>query len=842
MESLIRELPEHLRERTRLANPQSRPYTTGDSILYWMCTAVRLEENPALDVARYFASTLKKPLLIYHGLSETYEYASDRHQTFILEAARDVQQQALDADLSYVFHLQTHADRKQHLVSLANQSAVVITEDMPVAPPRRFLSGLLQRSQTPVVLVDTACVAPMQLVGRAYDRAFQFREATDHLYRERILRPWPLATTKGEKFDTNQLPFAGVDFERQSIADLVASCCIDHGIGPIRDTRGGSTAGYERWRAFQKSGLRSYANRRNDALIDGVSRMSAYLHYGMVSPLRLAREARSANNSGAQKYLDELLIWRELAYVYCRYANSFDSLSAIPGWARQTLTEHQNDPRPALYDWETLARGQTNDELWNAAQRSLLRHGELHNNLRMTWGKAILQWTRTPQEALRLLIDLNHRYALDGRDPASYGGILWCLGQFDRPFQPAQPILGTVRSRPTSEHATRLNPTLFAQRVGASRTRSSRKVAVVGAGMSGAIAARTLADHGVEVVVFEKSRGVGGRMANRRTESGLTFDHGAQYFTARDPRFQRYVQAWLDQGLVRHWPDLKGDPPQRIAVVRQGKIASWSDDQVRYVAQPSMNSICHHLMKGISLQTDTQVERISKVNDKLLLRDTQGRELGAFDRLVVSAPAPQSVTLLEAVSTMAKLFCGITMQPCWAVMAEFPDSLTTQWVGAFVHDSSISWIARNSTKPGRREKTPSNNECVQSHVQSAKSVIHSETVLIHLDPEWTRANWDTPAESVIEQGIAELFQALSLEPQKPIHTSAHRWKYASVSPSEPLQQCFDQQAGIAICGDWTHGSRVEGAFLSGQAAAGRILGSFDESTAKQGVQQLLLFE
>ena len=123
------------------------------------------------------------------------------------------------------------------------------------------------------------------------------------------------------------------------------------------------------------------------------------------------------------------------------------SLETLPTWAIQTLKRHEKDARKSLYSHESLSRGMTDDPLWNACQHSLLKHGELHNNVRMTWGKAILEWTETPERALEVLIDLNHRYALDGRDPASYGGILWCLGQFDRPFPPEQPILGTEIGR-----------------------------------------------------------------------------------------------------------------------------------------------------------------------------------------------------------------------------------------------------------------------------------------------------------------------------------------------------------------------------------------------------------
>jgi len=182
---------------------------------------------------------------------------------------------------------------------------------------------------------------------------------------------------------------------------------------------GGSAAGYARWQHFKLDGLKAYAKRRNDPLRDGTSRLSPYLHYGMVSPMRIAREAAASETAGAEKFLDELLVWRELAYNFCFFNHDLDSLAAVPDWARETLAEHESDLRPSSYSWETLARGKTGDRLWDAAQRSLLMQGELHNNVRMTWGKALLDWTPNAAAALSMMLDLNHRYALDGRDPAS---------------------------------------------------------------------------------------------------------------------------------------------------------------------------------------------------------------------------------------------------------------------------------------------------------------------------------------------------------------------------------------------------------------------------------------
>ena len=243
--------------------------------------------------------------------------------------------------------------------------------------------------------------------------------------------------------------------------------------------------------------------------------MSAYLHYGMMSPLRLAREVATMTSEGANKWLDELLVWRELAYTFCFHRADHATIDAVPVWARATLAEHESDARDR-YDWERLARGQTCDAFWNAMQHSILAHGEIHNNVRMTWGKAFTAWTPNAARALALSIDLNHRYALDGRDPASYGGLLWCLGQFDRPFTPPNRVLGTVRGRATADRAARINVEKYTRHVQRTVYASPKRVAVIGAGLAGLSCARTLADHNIHVTVFEKSRGLGGRCATRR--------------------------------------------------------------------------------------------------------------------------------------------------------------------------------------------------------------------------------------------------------------------------------------------------------------------------------------
>lgn len=833
---LCRNLPSHLDERTEVVR---EPSGTGnaDCVLYWMRTAVRTDENPALDVARHLAYELGLPLLVYHALSQRYEYASDRHHAFILQAARDVQSQFADSNIAYAFHLERPSCEGDYLTQLAERAAFVVTEDMPTGAPLRFLTSLVRTSKAAVLAVDTACVAPMRLVGKAYERAFEFRNKTRKLYDARVTRAWPECELPTREFDLSTLPFQPIDLQSASIPDLIAECEIDHTLGPVVDTQGGSAAGYARWEKFRNRGLKAYAKTRNNPLVAGVSRMSAYLHYGMVSPMRLAREAATMRHEGADKYLDELLIWRELAYCFCKFRPDHERYRCLPQWAQETLDAHERDTRDETYSWEQLARGETGDALWNAAQKSLLIHGELHNNVRMTWGKAILQWTASGRQALKTIVDLNHRYALDGRDPASYGGILWCLGQFDRPFQPEQPILGTVRPRPTDFHAQRLDVQKYAAKTSVTRCSPVPTVAIVGAGISGAIAARTLADHGLEVTVFEKSRGAGGRMATRRSEQRSSeqgsseqrsFDHGAQYFTARDPRFVRHVDSWIEQGLVADWVG-------QVAVYDAPGLPSSAKPTRRYVGVPGMNAIARALTSDANLRTEIQVLSVvpsvgqSGSADRVALHATDGSSLGEFDYCIVTAPAPQTAHIAAHYPELSQQAARVEMNPCWSLMLSFAEPLPLSWAGAFVnfpatHGCELSWIARNSTKPGRTEDGES----------------ASESLVFHASAAWSKANLELSSAEVEVAMLAAFWEIVGLARRPTAHLQSHRWRYSIPTEALSVRALASADRRVIACGDWAGGPRVEGAFLSGCAAAGRVLGQIAPGT-QASVEQLTLF-
>lgn len=788
-------LPTRLAERVEITVGASPLRANGAFVLYWARTAVRAHENPALDAAITLAQRLALPVFVYHALSERYPFASDRHHRFILEGARDLAAELRERGIGTAFHLEREGHRGPHLVTLARQAAIVVTELMPVAPLDVWTEALHDESGTPVWQVDTACVVPVTLTLKAYDRAFAYRDATARLRRERLGAPWVDVPHTGPAF-VPPLPFEPVDLDGADLDALIATCAIDHAVGPVSHTPGGSVAGYARWNEFVSSGrLDRYDRTRNDPTrLDGVSRLSPYLHYGMVSPFRVAREAAARTTDGAAKWLDELLVWRELAYTFCFHRADHATVEALPAWARATLAAHERDARP-LFDWERLARGRTGHRFWDAMQHSLLAHGELHNNVRMTWGKAFAGWTPDVATALRLSMDLNHRYALDGRDPASYGGLLWALGQFDRPFTPERRVVGTVRGRDLDEQAARISVDAYERVVHRPLSASPRRVAVIGAGLSGLLAARTLADHTLDVTVFEKSRGLGGRAATRH-DGPFRFDHGAQYFTVRDRRLAPYIESWQQRGLIAPWEGA-------LAVREGGAWRPANNDVRRWVAVPGMSALGGHLGEDLTVQREVPVEHIQREGTQWRLVSDSGADLGVFDVVLVCVPGPQAVTLLEPVApALAAMARTAVMHPTLATMVVLQDRPAIPYDGAFLNDDPVmAWIARDASKPGR-----------EAH----------ETWVLHASRPWSTEHVDAAPASIAVAMIAA-FGALLGQPVQPVHAMAHRWRYALPDPVTPDAALYDAALGLGAAGDWCGGPRVEGALLSGMALAGRVL-------------------
>ncbi len=427
------------------------PRRNGEFVLYWMQgVTMRSRANFALNFAIEQANQLGLPILVYQGLRHDYPWASDRFHTFILESARDLYWGFGERGIQYAFYLETRteqagrATKESPLTALGRRASLVVTDFFPTFIQPRQLKRLRDRLDTPVVAVDSATVVPMRFHTKEYLVARSIRPVlTDalphHLYP--VENPDPINRRPIE------IPFEErlhAGSTKDNLRALVADCDIDHSVGPTPATPGGERAARARLHDFVTHGLPRY-DQRGDPNVDATSRLSPHLHFGTISIQEVLLTARQAGpDNQYAPFLDQALTWRELAHNLVFQNPRHRTLAVVPDWARKELGDHSEDPRPALYSDEDLEAGRTHDPLWNAAERSLVDHGEIHNYVRMLWGKSVLMWTKDAAAALHILEHLNHKYALDGRDPSSYGGILWCFGKYDRPFY-RRPIFGTVR-------------------------------------------------------------------------------------------------------------------------------------------------------------------------------------------------------------------------------------------------------------------------------------------------------------------------------------------------------------------------------------------------------------
>lgn len=412
-------------------------------VLYWAQMNRRVEANHALEYALELANELKLPVLFYEGLTYSYPFANDRLHTFILEGVPDTQKALAGRGIGYHFYLQrSKADRADELYRLAADAAAVIADDYPTFVARQFNERVPAKIGVAYYAVDSSCVVPMACMVKREYAAYTIRPKIKKLLPEYLVPCAPVKAARKWTGETDGTPVAS-----DTIARLVAQCDIDHSVKASLSYRGGAKAAAKHLDHFLEQRLRRYARDRNEPSKHATSGMSPYLHFGHINSLTVALNARDyarEHHLIADEFLEELIVRRELAFNHARFSDDPGSMSTLPDWARKTLAKHAADPRPALYTREQFETGATYDELWNATQKELLLCGKIHGYYRMYWGKKIVEWSATPEQAAETMIYLHDRYSLDGRDPNTYTNILWCLGLHDRPWG-ERPIFGMVR-------------------------------------------------------------------------------------------------------------------------------------------------------------------------------------------------------------------------------------------------------------------------------------------------------------------------------------------------------------------------------------------------------------
>ena len=445
----------------------------GHFVLYWMNAFRRTRYNFSLQHACQQAQLLRKPLVVVEALRTGYQWASDRFHRYVIDGMIDNQAACQKANLTYYPFLETTTNRGHGLIeTLGKQACLLIADDFPAFFHPYLYDRIVSKWPINVQLVDSNGLLPMRAAERTFTVAHSFRrflqkELPKHLddfpieeplkfatlpkpiqLDKKILKRWPVA-------DLKQYAEGTKHFDRFK---------IDHSVAPISE-RGGALAAGKSLNEFIDSKIARYQDDRNVPDLRGSSRLSPYLHFGHIaahevfgavmkwcdwdtSKIQKVNGQRSGYwgaDEAVESYIDELITWRELGYNMCHREPDYDRYESLPGWARTTLDEHAGDKREKIYTLAELESAQTSDKLWNAAQQELLREGRIHNYLRMLWGKKILQWSQSPQAALAVLIELNNKYAVDGRDPNSYSGIFWVLGRYDRAWGPERKIFGKIR-------------------------------------------------------------------------------------------------------------------------------------------------------------------------------------------------------------------------------------------------------------------------------------------------------------------------------------------------------------------------------------------------------------
>ena len=455
----------------------------GDYVLYWMIASRRVNYNFALDRALEYCRKLQRPLVIFEALRCAYAWASERLHRFVIDGMEEKAAACARAKVAYYPYVETDAGAGRGLLEeFAARACVVVTDEFPCFFLPRMVAAAGKRLSVKLEAVDSNGLLPLRATEQVFSRAFDFRRylqkslaphfsefpAADPLGKagfsvvvpipKKIAKGWPAASTAllaGENGTLESLP-------------------IDHQV-KAAGLRGGSAVARARMKEFFARKLADYKEKRNQPEMDVASGFSPYLHFGFLSvhevlhqlarheewtPRKLALRANGSRegwwnmSAAAEGFLDELVTWREIGYNFSSHRADYDQYESLPEWARKTLRQHARDERAHLYALEEFAAGATHDALWNAAQMQIVREGWMHNYLRMLWGKKILEWTRTPEEAATIMIELNNRYGLDGRDPNSYSGIFWVLGRYDRPWGPERPIYGQIRYM-TSENTAR---------------------------------------------------------------------------------------------------------------------------------------------------------------------------------------------------------------------------------------------------------------------------------------------------------------------------------------------------------------------------------------------------
>jgi deoxyribodipyrimidine photo-lyase len=428
-------IQKHPRVRVRR---KGEPAADGTCVVYWMQRAQRGIDNPALNVAIEAGNALGKPVVVFFAPVPFYPHANLRHYRFLVEGIPDIAEALAKRNAGFVLRRYPHHSLLKFCEEV--NPALVVGDENPLRETEHWRERATKALRVPLWTVDADVIVPSRLLEKEQYAAHIIRPRLDARLAEFLVEPGnPKAKVAWKKR-------AGIESLSTDV-DVTEGWKIDRSVGPVTGFKGGSVEAQRLLKEFVTKKLTGYGKLRNHPELDGTSRLSPYLHFGHISPLTVALAVQKADAPKADReaFINELLIWRELAINLVTFNPNYDSFECGENWAHKTLAEHAKDKRPVVYNERQLENAETHDPLWNAAQMQMANTGWMHNYMRMYWGKKILEWTPSPAQAHVIAVRLNDKYELDGRDPNGYAGVAWSIvGKFDRPWF-ERPIFGTIR-------------------------------------------------------------------------------------------------------------------------------------------------------------------------------------------------------------------------------------------------------------------------------------------------------------------------------------------------------------------------------------------------------------
>ena len=422
------------KERVQALN--SRELKKGDYVLYWMQASQRTEYNHALEFAVSKANELHRPLVVFFGITDRFPEANKRHYYFMLEGLREVKESLKERGIQMVVR---HESPDQGAVRMAKRASLAVVDRGYLKIQRKWRDDAAKRMDCPLLQVESDVVVPIEEVSPKEEYA----AATIRPKINKKLKSFLVPLKEGDPV-VNSLSLKFKSFDLYDLDKAISKLAIDRSVRRLNSFRGGTKEAKKHLQTFLEYKIDRFGDLRNDPSLDYLSQLSPYLHFGQISPLFIALKVSKTDSPGREAFLEELIVRRELSMNFVFYNDRYDSFESIPDWAKKTLKTHQKDRRPYLYSLEHFEKAKTHDPYWNAAQKEMVIKGKMHGYMRMYWGKKILEWTRTPEEAFRIALALNNKYELDGRDPNGFTGVAWCFGKHDRPWG-ERAIFGTVR-------------------------------------------------------------------------------------------------------------------------------------------------------------------------------------------------------------------------------------------------------------------------------------------------------------------------------------------------------------------------------------------------------------